>query len=122
SAIRQYMKQMRSSESIDLGKRLLDRALKDLGSSLRKLGKVRLKEALSGLGLSEPAELFTQIGLGERLAPLTARFLLGVTPEDGAGAPTTANLVITGTEGVVVSYAKCCYPIPGDEVMGYLSS
>ncbi|HET6629603.1 MAG TPA: bifunctional (p)ppGpp synthetase/guanosine-3',5'-bis(diphosphate) 3'-pyrophosphohydrolase [Woeseiaceae bacterium] len=122
SAIRHYMKQMRSSESIDLGKRLLDRSLKDLGSSLRKLGKVRLKEALAGLGLSEPSELFTQLGLGERLAPLTARFLLGVSPEEGAGASTAANLVITGTEGVVVSYAKCCYPIPGDEVMGYLSS
>lgn len=122
SAIRHYMKQMRSSESIDLGKRLLDRALKDLGSSLRKVGKVRLREALTELGLTEPNELFAQLGLGERLAPLTARFLLRVSPEEGGAAPTEANLVITGTEGVVVSYAKCCHPIPGDDVMGYLSS
>ncbi|HLT90562.1 MAG TPA: bifunctional (p)ppGpp synthetase/guanosine-3',5'-bis(diphosphate) 3'-pyrophosphohydrolase [Woeseiaceae bacterium] len=123
SAIRHYMKQMRSSESIDLGKRLLDRALKDLGSSLRKVGKVRLREAVTELGLSEPNELFAQLGLGERLAPLTARLLLHVSPEEGGSSTSTeANLVITGTEGVVVSYAKCCHPIPGDDVMGYLSS
>ncbi|MCH8059164.1 MAG: guanosine-3',5'-bis(diphosphate) 3'-diphosphatase, partial [Proteobacteria bacterium] len=58
---------------------------------------------------------------GERLAPLTARFLLGVN-EDGESEPSTASLVIAGTEGMVVSYARCCLPIPGDEVMGYLSS
>ena len=121
SAIRHHMKKMRSSESIDLGKRLLDRSLKDLGSSLRKIGKVRLREALDELGLNEPSQLFEQIGLGERLAPLTARLLLGVGSADG-GAPAGASLAIAGTEGVVVSYAKCCYPIPGDEVMGYLSS
>jgi (p)ppGpp synthase/HD superfamily hydrolase len=44
------MKNMRRSESIDLGKRLLDRSLKDLDSSLRKVGKVRMREALDELG------------------------------------------------------------------------
>jgi RelA/SpoT family (p)ppGpp synthetase len=121
SAIRQYMKNMRTSESIDLGKRLLDRSLKDLDSSLRKLGKVRMREALDELGLRDTPELFEQLGLGERLAPLTARFLIGVN-EEGDTKGTAASLVIAGTEGVVVSYAKCCYPIPGDDVMGYLSS
>ena len=121
TAIRQYMKQMRSSESSDLGKRLLDRTLKDLGSSLRKVGKVRMKAALEELGLKETSDLFEQLGLGERLAPLTARFLLGINAE-GVAETSKASLVIAGTEGMVVSYAKCCYPIPGDDVMGYLSS
>jgi guanosine-3',5'-bis(diphosphate) 3'-pyrophosphohydrolase len=120
SAIRQYMKNMRASESEDLGKRLLDRSLKDLGSSLRKVGKVRLREALDELGLEDASDLFAQIGLGERLAPLTARFLIGAKPEEKDPAP--ASLVIAGTEGMVVSYAKCCHPIPGDNVMGYLSA
>ncbi len=121
SAIRHYMKNMRSSESVDLGKRLLDRSLKDLDSSLRKVGKVRMHEALDELSLKDTSELFEQLGLGERLAPLTARFLVGVN-EEGDTEPTAASLVIAGTEGVVVSYAKCCHPIPGDDVMGYLSS
>ena len=120
SAIRQHMKNMRSSESVDLGKRLLDRSLKDLDSSLRKVGKVRLREALDELGLADANELFGQLGLGERLAPLTARYLIGAKENDAQ--PTSASLVIAGTEGMVVSYAKCCYPIPGDAVMGYLSS
>jgi RelA/SpoT family (p)ppGpp synthetase len=121
TAIRQYMKNLRSNESIDLGRRLLDRSLKDLDSSLRKIGKVRMTDALSQLGLSTSSELFEQIGLGERLAPLTARFLLGGS-DNGDTAAKQASLTIAGTEGMVVSYAKCCYPIPGDEVMGYLSS
>lgn len=120
SAIRQYMKRMRASESIDLGKRLLDRSLKDIGSSLRKVGKVRLREAIAELGLADADKLFEQIGLGERLAPLTARLLVGMQDDDSKLAP--ASLVIAGTEGVVVGYAKCCHPLPGDDVMGYLSS
>jgi GTP pyrophosphokinase len=120
SAIRQHMKNMRSSESIDLGKRLLDRSLKDLKSSLRKVGKVRMREVLGELGLSDATELFEQIGLGERLSPLSARFLLKASDEEGKEKP--ASLVISGTEGMVLSYAKCCHPIPGDDVMGYLSS
>ncbi len=121
SAIRNYMKQMRKSESIDLGKRLLDRSLKDLDSSLRKIGKVRMREAIGELGLESPDQLFEQLGLGERLAPLTARFLLGIN-EDSDNAQDKANLTIAGTEGVVVTYAKCCHPIPGDDIMGHLSS
>jgi len=123
SAIHQHMKNMRTSESVDLGKRLLDRSLKDLDSSLRKVGKVRLKEAIEEFGLRDNIELFEQLGLGERLAPLTARFLVGAGDgDDDDSKLSAASLVVAGTEGMVVSYAKCCYPIPGDDVMGYLSS
>ena len=121
TAIRNHMKNLRSVESVDLGKRLLDKALKDLGSSLRKVGKVRMASALAELGFNNTAELFEQLGLGERLAPLTARMLAGID-ETGATDEKTASLVIAGTEGMVVSYGKCCYPIPGDEVMGYLTA
>ena len=121
TAIRNHMKNLRSTESVDLGKRLLDKSLKDLGSSLRKVGKVRMAEALDELGLNNTSELFEQLGLGERLAPLTARFLAG-TDEDGENEGDIASLVIAGTEGMVVSYAKCCYPLPGDDVMGYLTA
>jgi GTP pyrophosphokinase len=121
TAIRHYMKTMRSSESVDLGKRLLDQSLKGLNSSLRKIGKVRMRAAIEELKLDDTMVLFEQIGLGERLAPLTARYLLG-TNDEGQSESSRASLVIAGTEGMVVSYARCCYPIPGDDVMGYLSS
>ena len=121
TAIRHHMKNLRSTESVDLGKRLLDKSLKDVGSSLRKIGKVRMSEALDELGLNSTDELFEQLGLGERLAPLTARFLAG-TDESEEADTEIASLVIAGTEGMVVSYAKCCYPLPGDAVMGYLTA
>lgn len=121
TAIRQHMKNLRSTESIDLGKRLLDRSLKDLGSSVRKIGKTRMNAALDELGLNNSNELFEQLGLGQRIAPLTARFLMGIGDDDAADHDQT-DLTIAGTEGMVVSYAKCCLPIPGDEIMGYLSS
>ncbi len=121
TAIRNHMKNLRAVESIDLGKRLLDKSLKDLGSSLRKVGKVRMSAVLEELGLNNDTELFEQLGLGERLAPLTARILVGVD-EDEADESQAASLVISGTEGMVISYAKCCYPIPGDDVMGYLTA
>ena len=121
TAIRQHMKNLRSVESVDLGKRLLDKSLKDIGSSLRKVGKVRMAEALEELSLNNTSELFEQVGLGERLAPLTARYLVGVN-EDSEHTEDIASLVIAGTEGMVVSYAKCCYPLPGDDVMGYLTA
>ncbi|HKJ20180.1 MAG TPA: bifunctional (p)ppGpp synthetase/guanosine-3',5'-bis(diphosphate) 3'-pyrophosphohydrolase [Woeseiaceae bacterium] len=121
TAIRNHMKNLRSTESVDLGKRLLDKSLKDLNSSLRKVGKVRMSETLEDLSLNNTSELFEQIGLGERLAPLTARYLMGADDE-GENVEDVASLVIAGTEGMVVSYAKCCYPLPGDDVMGYLTA
>ena len=121
TAIRNHMKNLRSTESVDLGKRLLDKALKNLGSSLRKAGKVRMSAALKELDLKDSTQLFEQLGLGERLAPVIARMLA-----DGDAVTEqrldSANLVISGTEGMVISYAKCCYPIPGDTVMGYLTA
>ena len=121
TAIRNHMKNLRSAESVDLGRRLLDKSLKDVGSSLRKVGKVRMAEGLEELGLNNTSELFEQLGLGERLAPLTARLLVGAD-EQGDGEEDVASLVIAGTEGMVISYAKCCNPLPGDVVMGYLTA
>ena len=76
---------------------------------------------LGELGLNTTEELFEQLGLGERLAPLTARYLLERDDEEDRKKD-IASLVIAGTEGMVVSYAKCCYPLPGDDVMGYLTA
>ena len=71
-------------------------------------------------------ELYAQIGLGKQLAPIVARRLAPDGAEDAkapAGTPhASAPLAILGTEGMVVSYARCCYPLPGDAVMGYLTA
>jgi GTP diphosphokinase / guanosine-3',5'-bis(diphosphate) 3'-diphosphatase len=122
AAIRHYLKGLKHSEAIELGKRLLNQALSELSLSLKKIDDGQLKTVVSDLGLEKPDQLFEQIGLGERLAPLVARRLL---PTDSAAPePLTKKdpLAIAGTEGLVVSYARCCFPIPNDPIMAYLSS
>jgi len=123
AAIRHYLKGLKHVEAVELGRRLLNQALADLSLVLKKIPADRLLGVAAEFNLGSPEELYEQIGLGERLAPLVARKLL---PED---APTpaepaaqTGSFAIAGTEGMVVSYARCCFPIPNDPIMAYLSS
>src|SRR5262249_22725815 len=84
-----------------------------------------LASAMGELGMKDVDELYEKIGLGERLAPLVARRLLplpvgGSTEEGSIAQP--APLAIAGTEGLLVSYARCCFPIPYDPIFAFLSS
>src|SRR5688572_22202090 len=76
AAIRHYLKGLKHSEAVELGKRLLTQSLADLSIVLKKLPDARLQAMAHDLGLKSPQELYEQIGLGERLAPLVARRLL----------------------------------------------
>ena len=120
SNVQAYLKTIRKSDAYELGKKLLNSALTDLDTSLRKIGKKRQNETFKELGVENLNDLYQQIGLGDRLAPLTARYL--AIEKDLNAKLTKTNLEIEGTEGMIVSYAHCCYPIPGDNVMGYMSS
>ena len=120
-AIRSFLKNLQRHEATDLGKRLLDNALREFNLPLRKVPEARMRETLELLGCNNVQELYEQIGLGERMASLVARRLL---PEDAgeAGSGQAAPLAIAGTEGMVVTYGRCCHPIPGDTIFGYLSA
>ncbi|MEL7022475.1 MAG: bifunctional (p)ppGpp synthetase/guanosine-3',5'-bis(diphosphate) 3'-pyrophosphohydrolase [Pseudomonadota bacterium] len=121
TALKQYLKNLRHEEARDLGKRMFAQALAEFGTHIRKVPKRRMRSLLDDLGLNNVTELYEQLGLGERLAPLAAKQLMADEQEvipDAGDRP----LTISGTEGMVVSYAKCCSPIPGDTIMGYLSS
>jgi RelA/SpoT family (p)ppGpp synthetase len=114
-----YLKNLRHEEAIDVGRRLLDSALAGLSLNLRKLPKARFDTVLENFKLATPEDLFEAIGLGQRLAPLVARRLA----PDADDAPQSGDpLSIKGTEGLVVTLGRCCHPIPGDIIMGYLSS
>jgi GTP diphosphokinase / guanosine-3',5'-bis(diphosphate) 3'-diphosphatase len=122
AAIRHYLKSLKQSEAIELGRRLLNQALGELSLSLRKIDDAQLLGVVKDLGLEQPDQLFEQIGLGERLAPLVARRLLPADTAQAQPLTKTDPLAIAGTEGLVVSYARCCFPIPNDPIMAYLSS
>jgi RelA/SpoT family (p)ppGpp synthetase len=124
AAIRQYLKSLKRSEAVDLGRRLLNQALEEFSLSLRKVPAEAVEALVRDLGLRNDEELFEKIGLGERIAPFMARRLLPADAEgaaDGA-AGATGPLAIAGTEGLVVTYARCCFPIPNDPILASLSS
>ena len=121
SAIRHYLKSLRRTEAIALGQRLLNQALGEFRVSLDDVTPEAQAAALGELGMKDLDELYENIGLGERLAPLVARRLLPAAhTEDGSGA--LAPLSIAGTEGLLVTYARCCFPIPGDPIFAFLSA
>ena len=121
-AIRHYLKSLKHGEAIELGKRLLNQSLAELSLVLKKIPDERLQTLAADLGLKKPEEMYEQIGLGVRLAPLVARRLLPADAAPIEPTNTMTPLAIAGTEGLVVSYARCCFPIPNDAIMAYLSS
>ena len=74
-------------------------------------GMQAMAVALGELGFSTKDELFEKIGLGERLAPLIARRLLPQSPAEQAAGVRAAPLAVAGTEGLLVTYARCCFPM-----------
>ncbi|MBT77652.1 MAG: bifunctional (p)ppGpp synthetase/guanosine-3',5'-bis(diphosphate) 3'-pyrophosphohydrolase [Gammaproteobacteria bacterium] len=121
-SVRQYLKNLQHGEARDLGRRLLNQALRDAGSSLRKISRNRMRSILDELGMSDTDELFKKVGLGERHAPLVSKILLENPSTDSSGTTISSPLTIAGTENLIISYARCCHPIPGDAIMGYLST
>jgi GTP pyrophosphokinase len=121
SAIRHYLKGLRRTEAIALGSKLLTQALGEFSLSLEDVSEEVQHAALGELGMKDLDELYEKIGLGERLAPLVARRLLPATPA-ASGPGGLAPLAIAGTEGLLVTYARCCFPIPYDPIFAFLSA
>jgi GTP pyrophosphokinase len=121
-SVRQYLKNLQHDEARDLGRRLLNQSLLDAGGSLRKTSRNRMNSILADFNLNNTNELFEKIGLGERLAPLVAKILLEGPSADRTGAAISSPIAIAGTENLIIRYARCCHPIAGDAIMGYLSA
>ncbi len=116
--IRHFLKTMQYDESASLGERILEQALKGLGSSLAEIDDANWERVIRETVGNTKQELLADIGLGKQLAAVVARRLLRraeATPESRGKA---AQVVIRGTEGMAVQLATCCRPIPGDAIVG----
>ena len=128
TSIRHYLKNLKEDEAISLGLRLLNRELDVFGYRYDQIQPSKLEEVLNEYHLQDNQSLLAEIGLGNRIAPLIARRLIETeykstklvngTNGDSASEP----FVIKGTEGMVVHFPKCCYPIPGDPITGFSSA
>ena len=133
ATIRHYLKNLQIDEARTLGRRMLERELESHGLSVDRLDPEQLNAVLTNFKLDGIERLYTEIGLGNRPAPLVVRMLLPENvepPADPAAARRRAAaqanppvpLAIRGTEGMVVTFPKCCYPLPGDSIIGFLTA
>ena len=119
--IRGHLKKQQHHDSVRLGKVLLDRALKTLGDKRRRLSSRQKVALLQALDLDDWNDLLADIGLGRRPALIVARQLApGTEPKPQPDGP-QQPLAIQGAEGMAISYAKCCRPVPGDPIVGIFS-
>ncbi|GLT20398.1 guanosine-3',5'-bis(diphosphate) 3'-pyrophosphohydrolase [Vibrio zhanjiangensis] len=122
--IRQVLKTMRREESITLGRRLLNHALGDL--SLSDIREENIQHVLTELKISSVDDLLADIGLGELMSIVIARRLLGDADELTEAQPTDngkpkKKLPIRGAEGLLLTFANCCHPIPDDHIIAHVS-
>jgi guanosine-3',5'-bis(diphosphate) 3'-pyrophosphohydrolase len=127
SNIRHFLKNQRHSESVALGRRLLNKVLGSMGTQLEKITPEQIQQTLQQINSPELNNLLEDIGLGNRMAHVVARLMLPEhndteLPQESGKDGRHSSLAIRGSEGMVMSYAKCCHPIPGDPIIGHISS
>jgi guanosine-3',5'-bis(diphosphate) 3'-pyrophosphohydrolase len=119
--IRHFLKTMQSEEAGALGERLLSQAIRALGAKPAQATLQRWEKLVREIGAKSRQEVVADIGLGKRLAAIVARKLLSLSEHHAAdGATPAGSIVIHGSEGMAVQFAKCCNPIPGDPIMGFI--
>ncbi|MGH8697551.1 MAG: ACT domain-containing protein, partial [Burkholderiales bacterium] len=120
SQIRHFLKTMQFEESTALGERLLAQALRGLESDSMTIEPERWERLVRESGAKSREEVLADIGLGKRLAAIVARQLLALADHAPTDAKTQGSIVIRGSEGMAVQFARCCRPIPGDPIVGFI--
>jgi GTP pyrophosphokinase len=127
--IRHFLRTMKREESIELGERLLAQSARQLEFHLVDVPAARWDALVRGAQAKDREEVLADIGLGRRLAAVVARqLMLPVSGESGDSVSDKSRLafaqatpvVIRGTEGMALSMANCCSPIPGDAIVGHM--
>ena len=120
--IRQFLKNLRSEESIVLGRRLLGHALG--GKRLEEIAPDNIKKVLLDTKHETLDGLLADIGLGNAMSVVIARRLLGNVEElnlEHTLPQHVRKLPIKGADGMLVTFANCCRPIPGDPIIAHIS-
>lgn len=122
SNIKHFLKKQHREESIELGKRLVEKALRSFGLNLSQIPDMQLQALVEAAKLDSINHLFEEIGTGHRTALLAAKQLAKISDiaTSFSEPHVTQPLAIKGTEGIAVTFAKCCRPIPGDPITGFI--
>ncbi len=129
SGIRHFLKQQKQSESAELGRLLLKKSLNSFGKKLSDIPDEQIKRVVKHNRVSSFSDILEEIGLGSRMSYIVARQLIPTDehPSDEQVSllsqnDRTSSVTIKGTEGLLVSFAHCCKPIPGDPIVGVMDS
>lgn len=116
--IRQMLKNLKRDDSVSLGRRLLNHALGN-GRKLSDLPPENIQRELDRMKLHSMDDLLAEVGLGNAMSVVVAKNLLGDPQQTGTS--TGRKLPIKGADGVLLTFAKCCRPIPGDPIIAHVS-
>ena len=120
SNIRHFLAQMEQQEAVSLGRKLLENQLLSFGRALDSIAEEAIEQLLSESHLEALEQLFADVGVGHKASYIVARRLLQLSEAE----PTDneqKSMTIQGTEGLLITYAKCCRPIPGDPIIGAMT-
>jgi GTP diphosphokinase / guanosine-3',5'-bis(diphosphate) 3'-diphosphatase len=136
SKIRHWINLHEREEATDMGRRLLEKEARNFGRSLKKIPESDLERLAADYGLSKVEDLIAAVGFGKYSARQVLSKVLGegAKPcETEEAKPTLvravkrmlgfgeAPLVVKGHDDLLVYRAKCCNPIPGDDIIGYIT-
>lgn len=128
SQIRHFMKHQQTGDAEKLGQKMLAKSLRKFNMAYEGLTEDIRSLLIEVLNLENWEQLLAELGTGNRMSPLVAKqihdIVLGtedeIEPKKDLSEET--KLPISGTEGMVIHFANCCHPIPGDEIMGFIST
>lgn len=139
--IRQWFKKEKREESIAKGRELIERETKKLGYDLRDLSKNdRLNEVAKKFNLPGEDDLFATLGYGgvtahgviTKLIEAYKKELKSTAPPDltqilselkpkHSKSKASHGILVEGESGLLVRLARCCNPVPGDAIVGYIT-
>lgn len=123
TAIRHHLKRLQHEAAVEIGHRMLDAALVARGDSLDNIPAPVLEDYLARHGFRRLEELLAEIAQGNRLPQQVAEELERTARRQSCKTTGVSEekILITGAERGVISFAQCCYPLPRDEIAGYIS-
>ena len=122
AAIRQHLKHLQHEDAIDFGHRMLESALDAGGSSLDAVPPEALDRYLADNNLRRLEDLLSDIAMGNRMPDQVAAKLIALGGSViGTAQHRAEKIRISGAERGILSFGNCCHPVPGDDIVGYLS-
>src|SRR5579875_74261 len=133
--IRQWFSRERREDAMETGRDELMKALRRSGLPLQKLmGSSALAQVATALGMSNVDALFVAIGENQLSAQAVVQRLarelrggeaeqLPITVSGGSrrGPRSTGGVYVEGLDDVMVHLARCCTPVPGDQIVGFVT-